>query len=400
MNKRRYVIAFALALGAFFPAARAQAQNGTEQAKALFLAGAAAYEHKDYLGAIRAFEGAQQLAPRPANLFSLAQAHRRQYAIDSIPTHRSSAIDLFREYVKQVPKGTARYDDAQRALEELGAAPQAQQEVASVSINSSGTPHAHVSLDGAPAVDAPLIGTTTPGKHHAIISADGYANEERDVIAVTGQIVAVDVPLREKPARLVINAPSGAVIVIDGRPAGETPLAAPLAIGAGAHVVAISKNGHEGYVSELDLARGEDRKIDAPLPATKQRSIALALLVTSGVAVIGGATCAALAKVYLDQANGIVARGATVQLTLDDYNAYRFAVDTRGAMLIATAASFASAIVFAGTGLALYVFDKPSTTAHTAEHTDKPTDHKTPTDLTITPVASWNTVGVSALLRF
>jgi hypothetical protein len=397
--KKTCVIACIVALGVLSPAAHAQ--NGTEQAKALFLAGAAAYEAKNYIGAIRAFEGAQQLAPRPANLFSLAQAHRRQYALDSIPAHRTAAIDLFREYVKQVPKGEGRHDDAERALEELGATQQPQQEVASVSINSSGTPHAHVSLDGAAAVDAPLIGPTTPGKHHAVISADGYTSEERDVTAVTGQIVAVDVPLREKLARLVINAPTGAAIVVDGRPAGETPLAAPLAIGAGAHVVAITKNGHEGWVSELDLARGEDRKIDAPLPTTKQRTIALALLVAGGVAVVGGATCAALAKFYLDQANGIVASGKTQQLQLDpDYNNWKFDVDARGAMLIASAASFASAVVFAGTGLALYVFDKPSTTAAMSEHTNKPTERKTPTDLTITPVATWNSVGVSALLRF
>src|SRR5450432_522752 len=147
-------------------AAPAHAQD-VEQAKALFLAGAAAYEKHEYGAAIQAFEGAQRLAPRAPIVFSLAQAHRRQFYVDGNADHQRAAIDLFRDYIKQVPTG-GRHDDAMRALQELGAlAPQHTHDVASVSINSSGTPGARIALDGATAVDAPLIGPVTAGKHHA-----------------------------------------------------------------------------------------------------------------------------------------------------------------------------------------------------------------------------------------
>jgi len=140
------------------------------RAKTLFLAGAAAYERHDYVGAIEAFEGAQKLAPRPAIVFSLAQAHRRQFYADGNTDHQRAAIDLFREYIKDVPSG-GRHEDAMRALQELGAlAPQAASVVARVSINSSGTPGARVSLDGADPVAAPLIGPVKAGPHRAVIS--------------------------------------------------------------------------------------------------------------------------------------------------------------------------------------------------------------------------------------
>jgi hypothetical protein len=387
-----------LVCAALAAAPRVARADSVEQAKALFSAGAAAYDKHDYVGAIRAFEGAQQLAPRPAIVFSLAQAHRRQFYVDGNAAHQKTAIDLFRDYVKEVPSG-GRHEDAMRALQELGAL-SPQQDVASVSINASGTPGARVALDGAAPVEAPLIGPVSPGKHHAVVSADGFVTEARDITAISGQIVALDVPLKEKLARVEIVAPSGAAVDVDGRPSGETPLAAPLELGAGPHLIAITKNGHDAYASELELGRGEQRRISAPLPASRQRTIAIDLLLASGALAVGGGVSAALAAVYLGQANDVLALKNSQNIGAPDVARYNQAVDFRAAFLVATAASFGTAAVLAATGLVLYVFDKPTVSAVKSEKA-KPTERKpVPADLAVSPLLSPSTVGVSALLRF
>jgi tetratricopeptide (TPR) repeat protein len=392
----------AIAMSLFLLCARgasAQDANAVEQAKALFNAGAAAYERHDYAGAIRAFEGAEQKAPRPAIVFSLAQAHRRQFYVDGNAAHQKTAIELFKQYAKDVPSG-GRHEDAMRALQELGAL-SPQQEVASVSVNASGTPNARIALDGAPSVEAPLIGPVTPTKHHVVVTADGFVTEERDITAVNGQIVALDVTLKEKPAVVTIAAPGGAAVQVDGRPVGETPLLAPLQLGSGAHLITLAKNGHDAFSSELDLARGESRTLTAPLPTTKQRSIAIGMLVSSGIVALGGGVCAGFAAGFFNAAQSINSKIGKVNITADDASSYATYKDLRLAMLYASGISFATAAVLAATGLVLYVFDSPVPSAPRTERGPKPTEHKTePTEISIVPTIGPNAFGASALLRF
>lgn len=390
----------AVATLAFVCLATSARAGNIEEAKALFLAGASAYEQHNYLGAIRAFEGAQKLAPRAANVFSLAQAHRRQFYVDGNAAHEKAAIDLFREYVKDVPEG-GRHEDAMRALQELGAlAPQ--QDVASVSINSSGTPGARVSLDRAAPVPAPLIGPVSPGKHHAGISADGFVTEERDVTAVNGQIVALDVPLKERLARITLDAPPGAAVAVDGRPVGDTPLRTPLELPSGTHLVSVAKNGHEAFVRDVELARGDERRLDARLPATRQRSIAIGMLVSSAVVVVGAATCTVFAAYWLGQANSVLSEQRTQVITLDDVARYDDARGMRNDFLIAAGIAFGTAGLLAATGLVLYVFDKPDTTGDAARGNEKPKPEKksVPGDLAVSPLVSPHVLGLTAQVRF
>ncbi len=373
--------------------------DDVEQAKALFSAGAAAYDKHDYLGAIRAFEGAQHLAPRPPIVFSLAQAHRRQFYVDGDVAHQRAAIDLFRGYVKDVPSG-GRHEDAMRALQELGALAPPQQDVASVSVNSSGTPGARVALDGAAPVDAPLIGPVSAGKHRAVISAEGFVSETREITAINGQIVALDVPLKEKPAQLAVNAPDGASVDIDGRPMGTTPVSS-IELAPGPHVIAIAKNGHDAYVDELDLGRGEQRRVDAPLPATKQRHVAVGMLIASAVAVAGAGVCAGFAGYYFGVAEGVLNKQRTQLIDANDVATYDDARAMRGGFLIATGVAFAGAAVLAATGLVLFVFDKPSTSAPKLRREKPATPNKAePGEFSVAPMLSPNGFGASALVRF
>ena len=87
-------------------------------AREYFRAGAQAYSVGEYGAAIQAFEQAYALAPRPAVLFSIAQAERRQYFLVRDQQHLRRAIDMFRQYLEEETQ-TARKADAVQALSEL-----------------------------------------------------------------------------------------------------------------------------------------------------------------------------------------------------------------------------------------------------------------------------------------
>src|SRR5262245_42816610 len=89
-----------------------------EEAKALFVAGDKAYSAGNFPAAIRAFQEAYKKAPLPPLLFSMAQAYRRQYAIDRKQENLREAITHYRKYIEQVPQG-GRRADAAAALTEL-----------------------------------------------------------------------------------------------------------------------------------------------------------------------------------------------------------------------------------------------------------------------------------------
>lgn len=368
-----------LALATTGATARADAE-AVEQAKALFSAGASAYDKGDYNAAIQAFEGAEKLAPRPALVFSLAQAHRRQYYVDSKPEHLRAAVGLYRAYLEQAPEGNRRAD-ASQALQELGPAAQklgSDQEAprapepARISIHSSGTPGARVSLDGQKTVEAPLIGAVAAGKHRVVISADGFFDETREVTAVDGTIIATDVALREKPALVTLQrADDGARVEVDGRFVSTTPLHAPLEIAPGGHLLTVTKNGHEAFARELVLDRGETRTLDAKLAPSKQRAVAGWLFVASSVAVVAGGAFLTVALVEEARASSILEARATRNLTAADLDRYDAARGSRTEWTAASVVGFGSGAVLAATALVLFVFDPPSTPS-TARRDDAP----------------------------
>src|SRR5439155_20339287 len=79
--------------------------DDVDKAKMFFNAGAQAYSVGQFAPSIAAFEEAYKLAPRPAILFSLAQAQRKQYFVDHKPYLLERSVENFRKYVEQVPQG-------------------------------------------------------------------------------------------------------------------------------------------------------------------------------------------------------------------------------------------------------------------------------------------------------
>jgi hypothetical protein len=376
--------AAALLLGALLAAASPSLaeEPSVAQARMLFNAGAQAYSKGDFRGAIQAFEQAYKLAPRPGLLFSMAQAYRKQHALDQQPADLHRAIALYRDYVAQVPTGGRRSDAAQALAEldviasraapaEPAAAPAAPPASTRVAVSSQ-TPGAMVSIDGGKPAEAPLMAEVPPGKHRVRITAEGHFDQEREVDAQQGGVFPVDVTLTPRPARLTIVAPDAALVSIDGRAAGLTPLPGPLELPAGAHFVVVSKNGHRPFTEEIKLRRGEARTLRAELDTTGQRFAAYGFLLGGAGAAVFGIVSTGLALHHQGQAEGVLRDKETTNISPGRLDDYAQAAENRDRFRGLATIGFGAGAALGLTGLLLYAFDRPEAQARPPRGVDAP----------------------------
>jgi len=311
------------------------------QAREYFQAGAQAYAVGEYSAAIQAFEQAYQLAPRPAVLFSMAQAERKQYFLDHKTEHLKKAIELYKQYLVDETQ-VARKGDAVQALSELepleaksglqGAevklappAPQLAQSPTRVMVTAQAA-DALISLDGQQASRSPLIREIEPGEHVIRSTAVGYVDAERKLVAVKGALVTVDIVQEERPAKLVVNARDGAILRIDGRVQGECPFPKPIELQGGSHLITLTHGGYVGLSREQVLVRGETTVIYAPMPRTIQRTSSLIMLGAAASAVTAGGVFGYFALQQDSSARDFLASRGQQKLEkadLDQYNSNR-----------------------------------------------------------------------------
>jgi hypothetical protein len=347
----------------------------------------------------------------------MAQAHRRQYYLDKRPEDLREAIREYREYLTKVEQGGRRADAAE-ALAELeptaarlepaaGAAAAPEVKPPTRLMVSSQTKGASVVLDGGAASGAPLIGDVKPGKHVIHVAAPGFFDEEREVLAAEGSLVAVDIPLREKPARVSVEAASGAQVAVDGRPAGTTPLASPLELASGRHLVTVTRNGSRAYSQEIDVARAETRRLAVPLETTSQRYLSYVLLTTGAAGLVAGGVFTGVSFAAQKQAKDIGDARAAGNITLQQLDDYNAAVDRREAWKKAAGVAFGAGAAVGAVGLLLFAFDQPRLAAppmHLDEKPRAPEPAPTPAppamEMSAVPVVSPGFLGGAVSARF
>ncbi|MCL2779422.1 MAG: hypothetical protein FWD73_15620 [Polyangiaceae bacterium] len=369
------------------------------EAKMFFGVGAQAYERGDFLSAIAAFGEAQRRAPNVAVTYAIAQAHRRQYYIDKNPQHLLSATSGYREYIKQAPGGPHAAKSAQY-LAELGpveervgygvsASAGGLQQATRLSVSTSSSAKAMVSLDGAEPVPAPLISQVTPGKHVAVVTAPGFQDERYEIVAAKNAFVAVDATLKGAPARLVVTGPAGPRVEVDGRLVGQVPLTSPVVVASGVHhIVAISQPGRDPDVREIEFGRDELKHLDVSLHTSTQRQIALGAFVGAGVLAVATVAFAGVAANRHHAAKNLLNTRDTRALDpteLSKYSSARNASTTWTTVAIGTGIGAAAVGV---TGLVLYLFDDPSRSSANLggeAPAEKPEDVKSPIDISFAP---------------
>ncbi|MCU0682962.1 MAG: PEGA domain-containing protein [Polyangiaceae bacterium] len=342
--------------------------EGVGRAKEYFTAGAEAYAAGQYLAAIQAFEAAQRLAPRPALLFSIGQAERRQYYVDRKVEHLRAAIAHFRGYLEQDAQGARRADagDALAELEPqvarlgpLAVPPRAEKRPTRLLVSSS-APGALVSLDGGAPTPAPLVREVEPGKHVVLVRAKGYFDERDEPMAVESDLVALHVNLRAKPGVLGFQVPSGSRLFLDGRELGGAPLGAPIEVEAGAHVVAVTRPGRQPVAREVRIGRGERQTFVTGLAVTTQRVASLTLLGLGAAGVAAGGAAAALALGREGVAQGLAERGESRGLSVDERDRYNDALGSRDTWGRVAGVALGTGAALLVTGWVLFAFDHPA----------------------------------------
>lgn len=397
-----------LALLSASPLAALAGEGGDDAAaaRAYFETGAKEYEKENYPNAIRAFEQAYDLTHRPGLLFSIAQAHRRQYGLDAKAHNLRKALDYYQKYLvedksgKRRSEATAAVKDIQAMLERLPAEMQTgpSQEIdlpAQISITTQAD-DATISIDGAaPRALEPV--DVPPGKYKVVVQAPGYFSEERDVTVKKGQIMAIDVQLRPMPARLSIQGRIGAEVRVDGTPRGTLPLAGPIEVEAGEHTLTVSMNGFHSFIEERSLGRGETVALNARIARTQQR-IASFVLTGSGLFSAGvGIAALVLAEGARQEAENIDKDRRTISITTERLKKYKDYLELRSQLNIASTVTLNAGAGLGVLAFLLYYFDQPKLTPPRAKSDKKDEKRKDDSpvmrDMAFVPVASPGFVG-------
>lgn len=413
--KRRLAVSFTTIAISLAATAHAQGTD-VDRAKTFFNAGARAYDAGDFPTAIEAFEAAEKLAPRPAILFSVAQAHRRQYFLDGKADQLRTAIQDYRAYVDATPAGQGRRADAAQALTDLvpiavKLAPDTGAKVADVrhtKINvSSPTPGAQVSCDKSQTTSpgTPLTLEVSPGRHMCKVTAAGFSDVIREVDAVDGEFVPVEVSLTEQPAQLSIVGATGAEVSVDGRTIGAAS-GVVFKIAPGVHLIAVSRNGHDAFVREVEFSRGQTKRIDVDLKSSGQRKVATGALMLGGASILAGGIFTVVALVEEGRAKSVLDKQGTQNIGVADLSTYNDAHDARTTWTDAAILGFGAGTAIAAAGLLLYVFDAPNTTNSSAPADTAPNPRTTPSqrnelrEVGASPMVAPGFLGASFTARF
>jgi PEGA domain len=342
-------------------------QSARERAEASFKAGAAAYAAGEYLAAIQALEAAYELTPLPAIAFSLAQAERRHYFVAHELSHLERAIALYRRYVTEVQSGGRRADalDALSQLEPLAAVQGAPGQPAREGtaqptrlMITCEAPGARISLDGGEPGPSPLIREVEPGKHSALVEADGFFPARRELTALRGALILGEMPLTERPSTLIVAAPADADLYVDGTLAGQG--SARVQLSAGEHRLAVAAKGSRIVYRKLVLARGQSHELSIALERTPQRKASLGLFIAGGAALATGIIFGGLAIHEEDQAQAFLDQQERGNVSSGQLASYHEHVDDRDLFRTLGIASMGGAAVLFISALLLRELDRPN----------------------------------------
>jgi hypothetical protein len=391
-------LSVAVALGPGLTTAARAAPTAAEgnDARQLFEAGSLAYDKGRYVDAVRAFEEAYRLLPKPAVAFSLAQAHRRQYFVARQPQHLDRAIELFGRYVEEVTEGRRRPDAVEQlqTLEALRtrrqasapAAPEGTAEptplpgedpppvverapepeatpppvtAATELLVYADSPGSEAAIDGGEFSAVPVFAATTPGRHEVVVRAPGFEPATLAAFAIEGRLVPVEAALEEIPGRLKLTARPGARVLLDGRELGYAPLDEPVDVQGGRHELVVTAPGRVPFRQAMDVARASEHTIDARTPVTGQRRAAWGLLGGGGGLVAAGMVTMGLALHYQRDAAQIDSLRGERNISEAELDRLNGSLDTRDALRGVTIGLLATGVAAGVAGLVLLFADRP-----------------------------------------
>ncbi len=376
-----------------------------------------AYRDGRYEEAAEAFEEAYRLNPQTALLFNVGKCHEKHWLLKPTDGSIRAAVDAYRRYLAVVDRSSpkSRHGEAELSLERLTpaleriapssttkppadrVAPARVTRATRIMIGAS-VPGARVSIDGGPARDLPIVEPVSPGKHHLLISRNEYLDEERDVIVSDGELAPIHAELRAAPGRLVVDAPAGTGVYVDGRFIGRAPLPQPVVVDAGTHAIALLDLGRTAWGRTVEVARAGSATVSGEPRRSTFRWASFALMGVASVsaAVAGYELGSTLAHgLWADRFLNKRSRGEP--LTEGELAAYSHDVE---AFENARTNAFTFGTVASVLGLAaagLYFIDRPTVADVVYEKDDKP---QTATTATLVPSISHQGASIDLTLSF
>jgi hypothetical protein len=218
---------------------------------------------------------------------------------------------------------------------------------------------ARISLDGENPKPSPLIAEVKAGEHVVHVSADGYTPSERRVVAIAGELVPLEVELKERPAIVIVEPSVEADLYVNGSYFGHVGKGARIELGAGSHRLAFARRGWGLESHVIGLERGETRELRVKLYWTHQRAAAVTLFAGSAITLAGGIAFTALGVEREREAESILARQEEQSLSPTELNDYEEALEMRDRYRIAAIGSYAVSAASLITGAFLFAFDEP-----------------------------------------
>ena len=366
----RIALVLAALTASSLAAAKEPTADEVDRARTFFNAGAQAYAAGRFAEAVRSFEEAQALAPRPQLLFSLAQAERKEFFASNDPSYVRRAIAHYKLYIEQVPSGGRRSEatEAKADLEgrlsrmdpQQGAGPApVEKRKARVTVYSA-TNGAQASIDGGPAQELPYFGDLEPGKHRVRVFADGYFDGLREVSGDKPVDQPVDLPLQERPSLVTVVLDTNADILVDGRIVATSPVGRAIEVPPGPHVLSVAANGKKPLSQEVILPRGKPFRFEPKLEASGQRVVAFTMLGVGVVGIVTGGVFGILSLGQESRAKGIQSDRESGNISADRLGAYNRAIDRRDAFRNASIVTMSAGAAFAAGGSLFYFFDHPT----------------------------------------
>lgn len=388
------------------PAARAQgpapqkASADDPRARQFFDVGAEAYAKGQYTLAIEAFEQAYAIVQRPGLLFSLAQAHQRQFRATAEARHLDAAIDQYRRYLAADASGSKR----QQALAALATLTpvaerlrrtgnQAPASLFGKLLISSRTPGVTVRVNEEPVESLPTSLELPNNTYVVVAEAPGFEPLRQELQVTSGVAVPLSIELRPLPAQLIVDGPAGAEAFVDGRPVGSLPLP-PLALSAGEHWLGLRQAGRKTASSRVALQRGQLTRTELQLETSLRRSAAYVVGAAGAVTLIATGVFVGLALERDGVASDLEARRERGDLARADAEHLNAAVDSRDRYRTFAIGGGVLSGGLLASALLLYVTDSPSAPLMPAQPS------RATRRLDVLPVASSSLWGAHVSARF
>ena len=352
--------------------ALAAATNAADvgRARKLFEVGARAYQNRNYRVAISAFEAAYKLTRLEQVVFSLAQAHRLQFLVDSDPWKVRRALALYREYLNRFPSGKRRRFAVQHRntlrpiLAELrtrrpnafvrrAPAPKTQFVLSTLIAN------AKVTIGAEEITEFPDTLEVEPGEYAVRLEAPGYFPKETVMQMPAGATVPLDVELTPMPAQLRVHAPEGSEILVNGIFQGEAPLGGAIEVAAGSHFVSVVKNGAYPYARDLKVGRGQTIELTASLNSSRQRTTSYVLVAVGGALAVGSSVAFGFALKAQANARDLEEQHSSAWLTEAEREAFDDAKADRDRATVTGFVLGGAAVATGVTAALLYFLDRP-----------------------------------------